>query len=150
MCQWWRGRGVLLDGADDPCHRPHGFQRVGAHRRLTGEHHRVGSVEHRVGNVRGLRPGGPRVLDHRLEHLGGHDDRLGVLPRNLDGPLLYQRDLLEWQFHTKIAARDHHRVEGQHDGFKVGNRFGLFEFRDHRDAATDAVHHLVHQLDVGR
>ncbi len=44
-----------------------------------GQHDRVGAVEHGVGDVGGLGPGGAGVLDHRLEHLGGHDHRLGVL-----------------------------------------------------------------------
>ena len=52
---------------------------------VSPEHDRVGSVEHRVRDVGRLGPGGPGIDDHRLEHLGGHYDGLGVLPAQL-GP----------------------------------------------------------------
>ena len=62
-----------------------------ADRGLPRQHHRVGAVEHRVGDVGGLGAGRPGVVDHRLEHLGGHDDRLVALPGGLHGALLHQR-----------------------------------------------------------
>ena len=48
------------------------------HAGLARQHHRVGAVEHGVGDVGGLGAGGRRAGDHRLQHLGRHDDRLGV------------------------------------------------------------------------
>ena len=127
----------------------HRLHRVLADRGLAGEHHRVGAVEHRVGHVGGLGPGGPGVLDHRLEHLGGDDDRLGVLPGHLDGALLHQRHLLQRQLDAEVTAGDHDRVEGQHDGLEVVDRLRLLQLGDHRHAAADPVHHLVDELDVG-
>jgi hypothetical protein len=44
--------------------------------RLSGEHDAVGSVENGVGDVPRLRPGGTRLLHHRLQHLSCADDRL--------------------------------------------------------------------------
>ena len=117
---------------------------------LAGQHHRVRAVEHRVGDVGGLGAGGPRVLDHRLQHLGGDDDGFRVLPCHLDRALLHQRHLFERQLHAEVAARDHDRVERQHDRLEIVDRLGLLELGDHGYATPDAVHHLVHQLDVGR
>ncbi len=44
--------------------------------RLSGEHDAVGTVENGVGDVPRLRPRGPRLLHHRLQHLGRANDRL--------------------------------------------------------------------------
>ena len=138
--------GVLLHRADDPGHRAHRLDRELAHRGLPGEHHRVGTVEHRVGDIGGLGPGGPGVLDHRLEHLGRHDHRLGVLPGDLDRPLLHQRDLFERKFHPEVAPGHHDGVEGLDDGFQVLDGLGLLQLRDHRDPPADPVHYLVDDL----
>ena len=81
---------------------------------LAGEHHRVGAVEHRVGHVRRLGPGRPGVLDHRLEHLGRDDHRLGRFPASLHGPLLHQRHLLQRHLHAEVAAGHHDPVERGH------------------------------------
>ena len=69
---------VVLGGRDDPRHRLDRLDRVLADAGLAGEHHRVGAVEDGVGDVGGLGAGRPRARDHRLEHLGRDDDRLGV------------------------------------------------------------------------
>jgi hypothetical protein len=47
--------------------------------RFSGQHDAVGAVEHRVGHVRGFGPRRPRLLRHRLEHLGRADHALGRL-----------------------------------------------------------------------
>ena len=73
----------------------HGLDGVLPHARLAGQHHRVGAVEHGVGDVGGLRAGRPRRGDHRLEHLGRDDDRLGVPTGDLDDLLLQERHVLE-------------------------------------------------------
>ena len=150
MCQRWRRRGVVLHRTDDARHGPYRFQRVTTHRRLAGQHHRVRPVQYRIGDVGGLRTSGPGVLDHRLEHLGGHDHRLGVLAGDLNGPLLHQWHFLQRQFHPEITPGDHDRVKGPHYRFEGVDGFGLLQFGDHRNPATDPVHDRMDQLDVGR
>ena len=92
---------------------------------------------------------GPGVLDHRLQHLGGDDDGFGVLPCHLDGALLHQRHFFQGQLDAEVAARDHDRIERQHDGLEVVDGLGLLQLGDDGHAPADAVHHLVDQLDVG-
>ena len=72
------GEDVLLGGLDDAAHGLHGLDGVLADAGLAGEHDRVGAVHDGVGDVGGLGAGGAGVVDHRVEHLGGDDDRLGV------------------------------------------------------------------------
>ena len=57
----------------------HCLQGEGAGSRLPREHHTVSAVQHGVGHVGRLGPGGARVLDHALKHLGGRDDGLARL-----------------------------------------------------------------------
>ena len=92
---------LRLHLAGDPVHRPHRLERVVAHRRLRREHDRVGAVEDRVGDVGRLGAGGPRRVDHRLEHLGGGDHRLAVQVGLADDLLLHQRHFLERQLDAR-------------------------------------------------
>ena len=141
---------VLLGVVHDAGHRAHDQVRVLADAGLAGEHHRVRAVEDRVGHVGGLRAGGPGVLHHRLEHLGGHDHRLAGLAAHLHRALLDDRDLLERQLDAEVAAGHHHPVEGLHDAREVLHGLGLLHLGQDRDPPTDLVHDRVHVLDIGR
>ena len=61
-----------------------------SHCRLTGKHQGVDALADGFGDVRDLGPGGRGVLYHRLEELGGDDDRLVQLPAELNDLLLYK------------------------------------------------------------
>ena len=137
-----------LDRGDDAGHRRDRLHRVGADAGLARQHHRVGAVEHRVGDVGRLGPGRARMGDHRLEHLGRDDHRLGVVAADLDRPLLHDRHLLERHLDAEVAARDHDAVEGEHDLFEPVDRLGLLDLGDDRAVDADLVHDLVHELDV--
>ncbi len=80
--------------------------------------------------------------DHRLEHLGRDDDRLGVVAADLDRALLHDRDLLERHLDAEVAAGDHDAVEGEHDLFEPIDRLRLLDLRDDRTADADLVHHV--------
>ena len=82
-------------GGDDPGHGGHGLHRVLADAGLGGQHDGVRPLEHGVGHVGHLGPGRPGRADHGLEHLRGHDDRLGLVPGQQDGAFLDDRHLLE-------------------------------------------------------
>ena len=110
---------------------------------------RVGAVEHRVGDVGGLGAGRPGRRDHRLEHLGGDDDRLGVAARLLDDQLLHDRHVLERQLDAEVAAGDHDAVEGVHDLVEVLDRLRLLDLGDDREPDALLVHDRAHVLDVG-
>jgi hypothetical protein len=93
---------------------------------------------------------GPRVRDHRLQHLGGDDHRLGVLPGDLDRALLHQRHVLQRQLDAQVAAGDHDAVEREHDGLEVVDRLRLLQLGDHRQPGAPGVHDLVDEVDVRR
>ena len=139
---------VLLGGLDDPGHDLDGLDRVLAHAGLAGEHDRVGAVEHRVGAVGGLGAGGARVVDHGLEHLGGHDDRLGPAACQFDGALLNDRHFLQRKLHAEVATGHHDGVERVDDFVELLHGLRLLDLGDHRNAAAFFIHDLVDALDV--
>ena len=105
-------------GAHDPRHGADGVLRVAADGGLAGEHDGVRAVEDGVCDVGGFRAGRAGVLDHGVEHLGGHDDGLGVLAGDLDGALLHERHLLQRHLDAEVTAGDHDGVEGEDDRFE--------------------------------
>ena len=70
-----------LGFGDDAGHHGDGFDGILADGRFAGEHDGVGAVVDGVGHVGDFGAGGARILDHRLEHLGGGDDRLASTRR---------------------------------------------------------------------
>src|SRR5665213_169387 len=121
---------MLLDLRNYPAHRLDGKPRVRARRGLGGKHDSIGTVENRIRDVARFGAGWTRVRNHRLEHLRCCDYRLANAICERDYPLLCNRDFLEWKFHTKITARDHHGVRGANDGFDVGECRILFYLGD--------------------
>ena len=95
-----------------------------------GEHDGVGAVVDGVGDVGGFGASGARVVDHRLEHLGGGDDGLAVLGGAADDVLLDGGDFFGRDFDAEIAAGDHDAVGDFEDGVEVLDGLGLFEFGD--------------------
>jgi hypothetical protein len=108
---------TTLGSLDDARHRRHRVRRVLPDAGLGRQHDRVRPVEDGVGHVGDLGPGGTQVGDHRVEHLGGHDDGLGRLPAQPDGALLHHRNLFEGHLHTEVTTRNHQAVEGFDDGW---------------------------------
>ena len=92
---------------------------------------------------------GRGVVDHRLQHLGGHDDRLGVAAGLVDDLLLQERHVLERALHAEVAAGDHEAVEGLDDLVEVVDRLRLLDLGDDGHGDALLVHDLAHVLDVG-
>ena len=113
-------------------HHLNGQHRVAANGRLLGEHHGIGAVEDRVGHVGDLGARGAGRVDHRLEHLGGRDRRLGPPARECEQPLLDERHLLDRQLDPEVAAGDHDAVRRVDDLLAVGGRLRLLDLRYQR------------------
>ena len=96
----------------------------------------------RVGRGRG---------DHRLEHLGGDDDGLGVAAGLVDDQLLEDRDVLERALDAQVAARDHDRRRRRRTiSSMFVDRLRLLDLGDDRDDDVLLVHDRAHVVGVGR
>ena len=112
--------------------------------RLGGQHHGVSAVVDRRGDVRRLGARGHGTVDHRLEHLRGHDHRLSHATAATHDALLYRRHLLGRQFHAEIPARHHHRVGQRHDLVEPFHCRWLLELGDDESAVADQRARLGH------
>lgn len=142
------GEDVFFGGFDDAGHGEDGFDGVFADAGFAGEHDGVGSVDDGVGDVGCFGAGGPGVVDHRVEHLGGDDDGLGVALGEFDGSLLDDGDLFEGHFDAEVAAGDHDAVEGGDDVVDVFDGLGLFDLGDDGESSVFFVHDAVDVFDV--
>ena len=114
------------------------------------EHHGVGAVVDRVGHVGDLGARGPRVLDHRLQHLRGGDHRLAELGGAADDVLLNGGNLLRRQLDAQVAAGHHDGVGGGEDGVQVLDGLGLFQLGDDPGFAAVGRDAIAHQADILR
>ena len=119
---------------------------------LGRQHHCGGAVEHGVGDVGGLGPGGRRRVDHRLEHLGGGDDRDTERHASADDLLLEVGDLGDVALVAQVPAGDHDGV-GHVDDVVEGVDGGLGLDLGHDGGVAGADLHrldLVGRSDEGR
>ena len=126
-----------------------------------GEHEGAGAVEHGVGHVADLGPGGRRRAQHRLEHLGGGDDRPAVGDAGGDDPLLVVGDVLQGAADAEVAPGHHDAVgDGDHLLEGVDRLLGLDLGHQHRpvgaarrpdplDVGPRAHEGDGHRVDVG-
>ena len=101
--------------------------------RFAREHQRVGAGVDRVGDVRDLRAGGPRVVDHALEHLRGHDDGLVGADGLVHESALDARDALLGHFDAQVAAGHHDAVGRFEDFVDVVHALLVLDFRNDAD-----------------
>ena len=101
---------ILFDPAGDGRHRLNGFHWEIADGCFVGEHHRIGAIQNGVGHIAHFGAGGSRAGGHRIQHLGGRDDRNAQAVGFLDQFLLQKRDLLRWHLHPQVPSGDHHAI----------------------------------------
>ena len=124
---------ILLCILHDPCHGLHCLHRVFACGGLPGEHYGAGTVIYSIGHIGDLRPGGPCVIDHGLQHLRGGDGALAHAAAGIDELLLDGRQLLEGYLHTQIATGHHDAVTDLADLLQVVDTRLVFDFGDNAD-----------------
>ena len=79
----------LLGDIGHSAHRP---GRIAADCGFFGQHDRIAAVQHGVGHIGDFGAGGAGRGDHRDQHMGGGNDRLGLLVGLPDQALLDVRD----------------------------------------------------------
>jgi hypothetical protein len=139
---------VALGFTDDARHHGDGFDGILADGRLAGEHDGVSAVVDGVGHVGDLGARGPRILDHRFQHLRGRDHGLGVLGGAADDVLLNGGNLLRRHFHAQIAARHHDAVGHLQNGVEMLDGLRLFQLGDDPGVAAEGGHAIAHQAHV--
>ena len=140
---------VALDATGDGCHRFDCLHRVVTDRGLIGQHHRIGSIQNRVGHVTHFRAGGAGTGSHRIEHLGGRDDRNAQAVGLVDQILLQQGNVLGGHLHTEIAAGHHHTVTQGKDGVDLIDGFEFFDLCHHRSGEAMLADQFTNLLHVG-
>jgi hypothetical protein len=139
---------ALLGLGDDARHHAAGEHGVLAAGGLAGEHDAVGAVVDGVGDVAGLGAGGSGRVDHRLEHLGGHDDRHLVAPGGLDHLLLDDGHALGGEFDAEVAASDHDAVGDLEDALEVIDGGGGLDLGDDGGGPPPGLADLADKLHV--
>ena len=113
---WRRKFGHVALGLDhDTGHDDNCLARMFSAGGFRREHHGIGTVENGICHVARLCTSGSRVLDHRLEHLGGGNYRLPPRRGPSDNVLLNDRNFLRRHFYSKISTGDHHPVGSLED-----------------------------------
>ena len=115
---------------------------------LGGEHHRVGAVEDGVGDVARFGARRPRGIDHRLEHLGRHDDGALVDAGKAENLFLDDRHPLGRKLDAEIAAGHHDGVGRRDDALEVVDRRRRFDLGDDRSRPAPCFADVAHETDV--
>ena len=116
---------------------------------LAGEHDAAGAVEHRIGHIGHLRPGGPGVAHHGVQHLGGSDHRLARLKPLSDDLLLEDGHLGGGDLHPQVTPGHHDAVGGLQDLVDVVHALLILDLGDDADLlAAEAVQYLPHRLNI--
>ena len=121
---------MRLNLLDDATHGFHRQARIRTGRGFRGQHDGVRAIKDGVRDVTGLGTCRSRMLNHRLEHLGGRNDRSTHAIGERDNVLLRDRYLFEGQLDAKITARHHHRIGGTKNFFDVVQGDILFDLGD--------------------
>ena len=142
-------RHVAFGFDHDARHDRHRLARILAAGGFGREHDGIGAVENGVGHVAGFGARGARILDHRLEHLRGGDDRLAPSGGAADHMLLDDGNFFGRHFDAEIAAGDHDSVSDFEDFFQMIDGLRLFELGDDWDIAAVRGDDALYLGDVG-
>jgi hypothetical protein len=143
------GASAALDASRDAVEDPHALDRVFPDGGLAAEHDGVGLLEDGVGHVGHLRAGRHGVLDHRFEHVGGHDHGLAQLERRLEDSALDDRKLFHRALHTEVAAGDHDGIGLLDDLVDQPHRALILDLGHDLGGAVVALEDLAERDHVG-
>ena len=129
----------LLGLGDDGHHGSEGLHGVLAAGGLAGQHDAAGAVKDGVGHVGHLRPGGPGVAHHGVQHLGGGDDGLARLEALSDHLLLQDGHLGGGDLHPQVAPGHHDAVGGGQDLVHVVHALLVLDLGDNLHGVAAAV-----------
>ena len=91
-------------------HRLNGLNGIFARSRLARKHKGISAVVDGVGNIGHLSTCRTGILNHRVQHLSGHNDRFLLLHALADNLALDTRNTLNGNLDTKIATGYHDAI----------------------------------------
>ena len=130
------------------CHGLYGLDWVFAIGGLAAEHDGVGAVIDGVCDVGDLGAGRSRVLDHRVEHLRGHDDGLLRLNALADEHALDERDALNGHLDAEVATSHHDAVYAVKYLVNVVDALLVLNLGNDLDWAVVCVEDVLNLLDI--
>ncbi len=95
---------------DDARHGLDAFQRIASGRSFARKHDGICAVNDGISDVTHLCARRARVLNHGVQHLGGHDNWLCCFQALAHNNLLNNRYLGRGQFYTQVTAGNHDRI----------------------------------------
>ena len=142
------GQFVLLGLGGNLGHGPDGFHGIFAVGGLAAQHEGVRTVVDGIGDVGHLGAGGARVVDHRVEHLGGHDDGFLGQDTLADEDTLNAGDALLRHLDAQVATGYHHAVGHFEDFVDIVHALLVLYLGDDADVAALRVENLADVQDV--
>ena len=130
-------------------HSLNGLHRVLPCRRLAGKHNGAGAVIDGVGHVGDLRPGGPGILDHGVQHLGGGDHGLPGGHALGNDALLNGRDLREVDLHAHVPPGHHDAVSHGQDVRQIADALLVLDLGDDPDPGVVLIQNVPDLPDIG-
>ncbi len=128
---------VGLDALADLVHHLHRFDGIVSGGAFGGKHDRVGAFINGIGDVADFRAGRGWRDNHRLQHLGRHDDRLSGLASRGDDPVLRRRHAFGREFHAEITACHHDSVNQVNDLVQPIERLRLLDLGEEAGLVAD-------------
>ena len=123
----------------DRRHRLDSLHRILAAGCLAREHQGIGARIDGIGDVGNLSTCGTRILNHRMQHLSGHDDRLLLLDTLTDNLTLDARDALDGYLDTQVASGNHDTIRGVDDLIDIVDTLLILYLRDDLDIAVVGI-----------
>ena len=115
---------------------------------LAAEHNGVGAVVDGVCDIGDLGAGRARVLDHRVEHLRGHDDGLLRLDALADEHALDERDALNGHLDAEVSTSHHDAIYAVKNLVYVVDALLVLNLGNDLDRAVVSVEDVLNLLDV--
>lgn len=115
---------------------------------LTRQHDTVCSISDGVTNVRDLSAGWARVVNHRLQHLGGADNGLAGNVAHGNHLLLGGKHLSSWDLNTQITTSNHDTISFLQDLSKVVETLSVLDLGNDLDVLPVLAKNLADGPDI--
>ena len=131
------------------CHRLDCLDGILPARRLTTQHQCVSMTVDGIGNIGHFCTGRTGIGDHRMQHLGSHDNRFLLQDALVDDAALDAWNQLDRHLNAQVAACNHDSVRSVDDLINIVNTLLVLNLRDDFDIRVVLVKYLLNLLHIG-